>query len=431
MSEKPNVLVISTDQQFAGAMSCAGNEELETPAMDSIARSGVMFEQAYCTYPICIPSRESLMTGRMPHALGYRHWGDEIDERFRSRQLGHLFREAGYDTVYGGKVHAPGHEPEDHGFRQLCGQDDTILAQSCIDYLQAGKKEPFLMVAGFDNPHNICEWARSENLPWGDIPDRPTEDCPNLPDNFAIPPFEPEVIRWIQARAPRFYPTVDFSPEDWRHYRNAYYRMIEKVDFEIGRILEAIQQKGLWENTLIVFTSDHGDGHGAHHWNQKSILYEEVIRIPLMVSFPGKTREGVCDNSHLVSNGLDLLPTLCDIAGIPAPDDLPGYSLRPLLEQEAADCSWREELIIESWPFQGDPGETLARAVLTEDYKYAIYSWGRYREQLFDRKKDPGEMVNLAVNSRYHTVLEDHRERLRGYCESTGDDFIKSIPRRK
>ncbi len=427
MAERPNILFICTDQQFARAMSCAGNSELHTPGMDRLADRGTRFEQAYCTYPVCIPSRESLLTGRMPWELGYREWGDGIDSRFEGQQMGFLFRKAGYDTVYGGKLHAPGEDPEAHGFRQISPMDDRVLADDCIQYIREDREEPFLMVASFDNPHNICEWARNEDLPWGNIPDRATKDCPNLPANFAIPPFEPEVIRWIQTRAPVFYPTVNYTPEDWRHYRNAYFRLIEKVDHEIVRILDALERAGLQNNTIVVFTSDHGDGHGAHCWNQKSLLYEESVRIPLIVSWPGRLREGEVDREHLVSNGLDLLPTFCEIAGIEPPEGLPGRSLRPLLE--SGDASWRDALFVEAWPFQGDPGNTPARSVITANYKYAVYRWGRYREQLFDRQADPGEMVNLAVNDRYFTILDHHRERLRGYCEEMKDPFVSAVPK--
>lgn len=423
---KPNVLIIMTDQQFGGAMSCAGNDDLHTPAMDAIAARGVRFDQAYCTYPLCIPARESLMTGRMAYEVGYREWGDGIDPAFASQQMGFLFRRAGYDCVYGGKVHAPNHDPTHNGFRAICKQDDTKLALACIDYLRDEHEQPFLMVASFDNPHNICEWARHSNLPWGNIPTARTEDCPTLPANYAIPPFEPEVIRWIRPRAHNVYPTITNTPEQWRHYRNAYYRLIEKADAEIGKILDALHAQGLADNTIICFISDHGDGHGAHQWNQKSILYEESIRVPCIVSVPGQGRIGAGE-SRLVSVGLDMLPTLCDYAGIEPPDDLPGYSLRPLLEGEP-DPTWRESLIVETWPFQGDPSKTLGRMVRTNRYKYVVYSWGRYREQLVDLERDPGEMVNLAVSARHRNLLDAHRQLLREYCQRVGDDFEKSIP---
>lgn len=424
----PNILIIMTDQQFAGAMSCAGNPELHTPAMDSLAASGVRFDQAYCTYPVCIPARQSMLTGRMPFELGYRKWGDPIDPRYHDEQLGWLFQKAEYDCVYGGKLHTPGGDPAPHGFRQICEQDDNKLAQACIDYLASEQAtEPFLMVASFNNPHSICQWARHEDLPGGNIPDAQIEDCPSLPANFAIPPFEPEVIRQLQHGAPAIYPTVNNTPDDWRHYRNAYYRLIEKVDGEIGKILDTLHPSGYGDNTMIIFTSDHGDGHGAHQWNQKSLLYEECIRVPLIVSFPAQIRTSAVDDQHLVSSGLDMLPTLCDYAGLPAPDGLPGQSLRPLLETGAAP-EWRDELVVEAWPFQGDPARTLGRAVLTANHRYIVYGWGRSREQLFDLAADPGEMVSLAASSRCQPILADHRERLRRYCEATGDEFGPHVP---
>ena len=418
----PNVLLIVTDQQFAGAMSCAGNPYLHTPAMDALAARGTRFDQTYCAHPICIPARESLLTGRMPFQIGYREWGDPIDERYRDRQLGPLFREAGYDAVYGGKVHAPGGDPAEHGFRGLCPHDDDRLADACIDYLERGRREPFCMVASFDNPHNICEWARNQRLPWGPIAERPLADCPPLPANFGVPPFEPQPIRRIQANAPMVYPGADFTPEDWRRYRSAYYRLVEKVDAEIGRLLERLAELGLRERTLVVFTSDHGDGHGAHQWNQKSLLYEETARVPMIVSPPGGVGAGRVEAARLVSNGLDVLPTLCDYAGMAAPDDLPGRSLRPLCE--GADIAWRDELFAEARPFQGDPGRTLARMARTRRYKYVVFSWGKHREQLFDLRADPGEMSNLAVSSAHADVLDEHRRRLRDWCARTGDEFL-------
>lgn len=432
VSDRPNIIVIMTDQQFAGAMSCAGNPYLSTPAMDSIAAKGVQFTNAYCTFPLCIPARESIFTGRMPFDVGYRQWGDAMTDEARTAGMGFHFQKAGYDCAFGGKVHAPNNDATEHGFQPICGQNDNELADACITYLEEARSEPFLLFASFDNPHNICEWARCQNLPWGSIPEAAIEDCPDLPPNFSVPPYEPQFIRLIQERFPLAYPMRGASPDDWRRYRHAYYRLVERADREIGRVLACLRRLGLDQNTIIVFTSDHGDGHGAHQWNQKSILYEECVRVPLLVSYPGVPRAGACDR-RLVSSGLDILPTLCDLAGLPVPPAVTGRSLRPLLERPADsddDPPWRDEIVVETWPFQGDPGRrSLARMVRTSRYKYAVYSWGRYREQLFDLERDPGEMVNLAVSARHLPVLQEHRDRLRRWCLETGDEFLPAIPR--
>lgn len=429
MDKRPNILLIMTDQQYAGAMSCAGNQELSTPGMDSISRNGIQFCNAYCTYPLCVPSRESIFTGRMPIDTGYAKWNDKIDDNIE--QMGLLFLQAGYECVFGGKLHTPGWDAqaaEEHGFKFICGMSDNKLADACIKFLQEEHEKPFLMIASFDNPHNICEWARSQNLPHGNIADVPTESCPNLPANFNIPPYEPEVLRIIQRNCPTVYLQSYQDEDHWRHYRHAYYRLVEKVDAEIQKIINAVKEYGLFEDTLIAFTSDHGDGHGAHRWNQKSILYEECIKIPLILCYGSKNTQTENKDWHLVSNGLNLLPTFCDYAGIHTRDQLPGRSLRPILEGRPAD-EWDDQIIVETWPFQGDPGKTLGRVVRTEKYKYIIYNWGRYREQLFDMETDYGEMINLAVNDKYANILNDHRNRLRKWCRERKDKFEMFIPR--
>ncbi|MBN1399972.1 MAG: sulfatase-like hydrolase/transferase [Anaerolineae bacterium] len=426
MPMRPNILLIITDQQSHAAMSCAGNDALRTPAMDSLAETGVLFRQAYCSYPLCTPSRAAIFTGRMPHEIGISGNNEPIAEPFRQEELGWLFQRAGYDCVYGGKWHVPeiAMPDREHGFRTICGFDDAHLGEACSTYLAnyaAGDRaQPFFMVASFDNPHNICEWARHQVLPWGPVADAPTQDCPNLPLNYAIPAFEPEAIRWAQASERRVYPTVSFTPEDWRHYRQAYFRLVEKVDGEIGRILASLRAHDLEEQTLIVLTSDHGDGMGAHHWNQKSVLYDEVMRVPLIVSLKGVTRAGAQDDNHLVAQGLDLLPTLCDYAAIAPSDDLLGRSLRDLAEGREPD-SWHRAVYAES---RLAP-RIEARMVRTQRHKYALYSYGKYREQLIDLANDPGEMVNLAVENRYADLLQQHRDLLWEWCLQTSDPFEK------
>jgi len=149
-------------------------------------------------------------------------------------------------------------------------------------------------------------------------------------------------------------------------------------------------------------------------------MYDEVVRVPLIVCPPGAENGGAVDGDHLVSNGLDLLPTLCDYAGLATPEGLAGASLRPLVDgRDPGD--WRDQLVIET-ELSRNPAMS-ARMVRTERYKYAVYSYGRNREQLIDMRDDPGEMVNLAVERRYRDVLNAHRRRLYEWCLETGDLF--------
>ena len=429
MPSQPNIVFICTDQQFAGAMSCAGNADLSTPNMDRLAARGVRFDKAYCTQPLCTPSRASLFSGFMPHTIDCSMNGNGIPESRRDKELGTLIEAAGYKGAYGGKWHVPESVmPEAHGFETICDFHDLNLAGACIDFIRRDHDKPFFLVASFDNPHNICEWARQQRLPWGEIESAVVEDCPHLPANFPAAPYEPDIIRIEQAGNLSVHPTSNFTPDDWRRYRHAYYRLCEKVDAEIGRILDALDEAGLTDDTLIIFTSDHGDGHGAHGWNQKTALFEEVIRIPLIVAGPG-IAAGRVESESLVSNGLDLLPTLCDYADADTPADLPGRSLRPLLDDASNSAAtkasdWRDELVVETMWYGGGPSRgSRGRALRTERYKYVIYEIGKHREQLFDLDNDPGEMINRAVDARYKDVLDDHRKRFVAWAESTNDYF--------
>ena len=416
---RPNILYVFTDQQSHDTMSCAGNPEVHTPALDRLASSGVRFTQAYCTYPLCTPSRASMFTGRMPHEVGISTNNQPIDESFRQQELGYLLSANGYECVYGGKWHVPQIAiPEGHGFRSICGFDDVALPYCVRDFLESPHERPFFLVASFDNPHNICEWRRQQNLPWGSIGEvPPIEECPSLPANYAIPPFEPEAVRLISGSDPRLYP-LHHSLEQWRRYRWGYYRLVEKVDAHVGQILDALEETGLAENTAVIFSSDHGDAAAGHQLVQKSFLYDEQTHVPFVMRLPASSASGQVYD-HLLSNGLDLYATICDLAGVQLPEGVDGRSVLPLLLQ-GKDMPWRDHLVAEThWERHRCDG----RMIRSERFKYVAYTWGAYREALYDMQRDPGEMVNLAVRSTYAEVLQEHRELLRAWCSRTGDRF--------
>lgn len=422
MPPPPNILFVFTDQQSASAMSCAGDGHLQTPAMDSLARNGTRFERTYCTFPLCTPSRVSLMTGLMPHQIGCTGNGVALSDGVRANSLGRLFEAAGYECVYSGKWHIPRYElAEGFGFQKICGFGDDKVAEACVEFLRQKRQRPFLLVASFDNPHNICEWARNDPLPWGAVEESSDDVLPELPADFAVPADAPEALIAERAGNPRVHPTLDKEPPWWRRYRYAYRRLVERVDAQIGRILAALEESGLRENTLVVFSSDHGDGDAHHQWNQKSALYEPCVRVPLILSLPERIRAGKVDSTHLVSNGLDLLPTFCDYASIAPPEGLEGRSLRGLLER-GGDPGWRQELAVETCFTPPAYRGTFGRMLRTERYKYVAYSWGEHREQLFDLQTDPGETTNLAANPQHQVALDEHRLRLAAWRQRSGDE---------
>jgi choline-sulfatase len=422
-------------------MSCAGNRWLKTPAMDGLASRGVRFERAYCGNPVCVPSRFSMMTGTLPSRIGMDRNGPAsfpVTDAILQNSLGHVFRRAGYHTVYGGKVHLPGTRSKGigaYGFDMLTGDEREGLAQACEQFFEQDHDKPFLMVASFINPHDICYMAIDAYTKAQDKPlmypgsDREREClaealqlppgisrdeffkrlCPPVPDNFEIPANEPAAARDTDWREFRQYVQENWSRDDWRRHRWAYARLTERVDALIGKVLDALRRCGLQEKTTVVFVSDHGDMDAAHRLEHKSMPYEEASRVPFIVSGAGVTARGRIDREHLISTGLDLIPTLCDFAGIEVPTELAGHSVKPLTQSSGRPKEWRKDVVVEN---EG------SRVLVSERHKYAVYDHGEPREMLVDLKSDPGEMDNLAVDSKHASLLVDHRNRLRAWYDS-------------
>ncbi|MFP4055186.1 MAG: sulfatase [Phycisphaerae bacterium] len=429
MANRKNILILITDQQTHRAMSCAGNDWLNTPAMDALARRGTQLTRAYCTYPLCSPARASHMTGKYPHQAnvwgnaGKPFWKHEIA---REEFLGYPMGQAGYRCVWAGKDMPPADGSRD--FELLCRWGDVQTADHLCEFVAGEHDRPFLAVGNFVNPHNICEWARGMPLFEGGIGEMPRdEDLPPLPANFAVPPYEPQIIRKIQQLGLQVFIGQGFDERRWRQYIWAYYRMVEMVDRQVGRVLDVLRESGLEDDTLVMFLSDHGDGCGAHRWNQKMTFYEEVIRVPMILAGPGVAAGA--RSEALVSTGLDIFPTCCEIAGADLPGDLPGRSLLDLCDG-TTPADWRDELTVESAmnPEILDSAkahkQNMGRCIVTGRYKYSVWKWGTPREQLVDLQEDPGEMVNLAVVGRYRDLLEQMRGRLYDWTQATDDPFM-------
>ena len=442
MTSQPNILVILTDQQTQQALSAYGDPYLHTPNMDSLVHSGLSFQNSYCTFPVCSPARSSLLTGRMPHETGVEVTDPPIRPGIPT--MGAHFRSAGYRTYYAGKLHlgpryrkgreqtsdGPGFEYLSDEYpegvpRQLGTDTDPIWTDHAVEFLRSQQPpnpdsdQPFLLVASLHNPHDICYWCmdRREFL---DI--APGSDFPPLPANFEPLEDEPEFVGLCRRRAvyaPEIALTSGWDETEWRRYLYAYYRLTERVDQQIGRLLEALEQSGLSDNTLIVLTSDHGEGVAAHKWVTKLMLWEEVVKVPFVIRLSGAVPENRLDSSHLVS-GVDLLPTLCDYAGIAAPANLRGHSLRPLIENPA--LPGRHCVVSELQAFRDDVTKK-GRMIRTARYKYIVFSHGRRPDLLFDLETDPGETVNLAYQPNYREIVSQHRSLLLQEMEHSADPF--------
>ncbi len=403
---RPNILLIMTDQQTASALSSAGNPYVHTPNMDRLADKGVTFTNAYCTAPLSGPSRSAMFTGCYPDEIGVIRNGTALPDSLTNRTLGTLLSESGYDCAYGGKWHVGEVAMPDnmkYGFKKIYGHSDIGLAESSIDYLREEHKKPFFLVVAYDNPHNICEWAREQNLPYGNITPPVIDSCPALPPNFEKNLDEADVLIMEKQNNYPAYPTIRYTKEDWRRYLSVYYTLVEKVDKEIGKIIDELDRQNLWDNTLIIFTSDHGDGVAAHSWNQKSALYEEVVNVPFIVSYKGV---GHKKSKQLISTGIDLFATICDYAKVEKPQYTKGKSIKNALLLDKPIHNF----IVTETTF--DNGKTRGWMLRTPQFKYVLYSMGKNREQLFDINQDKLEQHNLAKNPNYKSVIQHHRDLL-------------------
>jgi arylsulfatase A-like enzyme len=420
--KRPNLLLIMTDQQTHDAMSNAGNPWLKTPAMDSLARTGTRFAETICPYPVCSPSRGSIFTGRMPHETGVRVNGKAIVPGMAT--MGEVFQKAGYQTVYGGKWHLPKSFDGMTSFEKLIGGSgqgkdmDAPLGGACTDWLRRKPQGPFLMVASFMNPHDVCQWIREHP---GAHEYAEIGKYPPAPGNMAVDPLEPQAMQYHRSAGYDLMSkgvgiASQWRRDDFRHYMHDYYRMVEDVDVQVGRVLTALREAGLAENTVVCFTSDHGEGMGAHRWVQKASFYEESVRVPFLWSGPGITKQGHVDRASLTTLA-DILPTFCELAGVPAPPDMRGRSLAAALQGTPV-----ERPFVVSELLYGDSTRE-GRMLRTARHKYVVFNNGARPEQFFDLSLDPGETQNLARQPEHGGLLGEHRQLLKKWISQTGDDF--------
>lgn len=416
MSERrPNILIMTADQLSLNAIGALGCHDVETPALDELAARGTLFTESYTTYPVCVAARSSWWTGRMPSETGIQRPQPHKGIRADLPTLAEWFGEhGGYEPIHAGKWHAPDlivtrHEQLPGFYAITTGIDDQgfimdpHVATACSSFLRNRQaRRPLLLVAEFMNPHDICEWlflntANHEALPYPQIADA----LPPLPSNWhVVPQGEPAAIKRFRQTLE---PQVGYWEElHYRYYLWSYYRHVEAVDAEVGHILQALRDAGLEESTIVVFTSDHGEGRGCHRMTHKAFPYEEVCKVPLIVSWPGTLGEGAVDRTSLVS-GMDIFPTLCDLAGVEAPGSVGGASLRPALQR--GEPIERDSVVVEL-------AGGRAAALRTRRYKYIRYAEGP-TEMLFNLEDDPGETRNLAGDPAHESVLAEHREILR------------------
>lgn len=430
----PNIMVIITDQHAGTILNQRGYNHIVTPGINKIAEQGVTFTRSYCTYPVCTSSRKSFMTGMMPSKATPTNYPS----------IAGLLADKGYETAYLGKWHVGSTDIDEvsdwHRFETyIDGRKDSEILQWTTDFLKQEHTKPFFLITSFLNPHDCCELARNiagANDSYHDGPvveNMDTAYCPPLPPNFAIPENEAEGVsaRRNQDPGDEYWdsnPYKGWTESQWRQYMYGYDRLLEKVDAHINTIYNELENQGMLDNTIIIYTSDHGDGHASHQWTQKKNFYEEVINIPFIVSWKGKTKAGLIDKETLVSNGLDMYPTILKMAGIEIPGYLPGQNLSASFLEDPGDAPpvMRDYVVseINQKVYKSNtPGSFLGRMVVTKKFKYFLFDHGANKEQLFDLENDPGEIHPVTYDPAYHQDLLACRAMLKEWVANTDDDF--------
>ncbi len=429
---RPNVLLLFSDD-LRTELGCYGVEGIKTPQIDALARRSVRFDRAYVQYPLCNPSRASLLTGRYPTATGVLSNNELLFSRRPDWDtLPKYFRKHGYATLRTGKIFHGGYDdteawveggearPLGNADRKGSTQDpkrsDSIVvlegegeshgdyksATRAIEYLRKyGRGDrPFFVACGFSKPHSPPTAPRK-------MFDLYDVDSIPLPADFAPHPTVPKGFpeRSVPARNSDLFIGREASIREAKEMKRAYWAAVSFVDAQVGRVLAALDELGLRGNTIIVFWGDHGYHLGEKgKWSKHNSLWEVGLAVPYLISAPGVSADGqVC---RRVVECMSMFPTLVDLCGLPAIAGHQTPSITPLLRHPSAP--W--DLPALSVTYQQ---KVLGRSVRTERWHYADWDEGRAGAMLIDTEKDPGERRNLAADPNYATVLAEMRRHLR------------------
>jgi choline-sulfatase len=420
-SRRPNILVFLPDEQSVHALGCYGNRVVASPYVDALAAQGVTLDAAYCNYPLCVPSRLSLLSGKHPHKIDA--WDNRSILDPGARTFAADLTAAGYRTCLIGKMHLAGeeqrygfeqrpygdllgwsHQPDPprtaHGLSRIAAgsseipleqTQEEIVNREAVAFLRRHRERdpdrPFLLVLGYNRPH----FPLRPPLRWWERYWPGGYDLPEVPAGH-VERLHP----WI--RAVRHRSDGDgFTAEQTARARAGYYACVSYVDEKVGEILQELDALGLAEHTLVVYTSDHGEMMGDHDMWGKRTFYEGSARVPFVVRWPGHLPAGTRASAPVEL--VDLYPTLCAAAGVAPPGDLDGDSLLPLLAGDTA--SWRAVAVSDYCQWLPAPARMVRRGAMKLNY----YTGAGF--ELFDLDSDPDELHDLSAEPAQQATLRE------------------------
>ena len=478
----PNILFVFTDEQRFDTMGAYGNDRIETPNLDKLAAESTVFEQAYVTQPVCTPSRSSIMTGLYPHTNGCTE--NNVPLPLETPCLPELIAKTPYVTGYHGKWHLGDEIFAQHGFEDWISidyytkyyrdwrdknakptyqhwlQDQGIfpqngdafgrgeaahlpeeyskpayLGQEGERFIREHRNEPFILFVNFFEPHMPYYGPRDDQYDPAEIP---------LPENFHELPGDEQPLKtrlFQRAYYEGGHSGLPLKTEaDWRRMIANYWGLCSLVDTHFGRILKTLEDCNLMDETIIVYTSDHGDMMGSHRLLAKCVMYEEAARVPLLIRLPGQHKQ---QRVSTPVSQIDLVPTLLDLIGEDVPYSLDGKSLRPQLEHPHTPNS--QDVVFEWNGLNNGFGDVIGKAVVpdamreladrdeieaaigdpvrtivtTDNWKFNFSMRGEH--ELYNLNEDVQETRNLAKDSAYRELMQEMADKLRAWQERTGD----------
>ena len=456
--EKYNILYLFSDQHRFDASGCYGNKVCKTPNLDQLAAEGVRFDSAYTVNALCTPARASVMTGLYPHNHGQLanmgNFNGVFDNQITDKSVyPRLLKESDYQVGYCGKWHLPksddksfwgfddfypdaayhanlkekgidydmgrdevqplewGEDAVFHGKAALPAEEhhDAWVADRTIDLIKqySSKEEPFMICSAFFGPHFPVAVPEPYNTMYNpaDVP-----RWGNFDEQFMDKPTiqQKELMRWNAAH---------LTWPDWQKVIAAYWGYCTFIDDQIGRILNQLKESGAYENTLIIYSSDHGDMLGSHRlFNKGFNMYEECNRIPLVISGPLVHTPNTVSDDFV--NLTDMTATILDASGSSFPEQFDGRSLIPLLQESPVE--WNDDILVEFHGYES----TLAsiRMVRTKRWKYVYNPFAE--DELYDMESDPHELTNLANKLAFKHVLRRMKNRLVEWLRETNDGIV-------
>lgn len=451
-NNRPNIVYIMSDDHGYQAIGCYGSRINQTPNLDRIAEGGMRLDRCFCTNSICAPSRAVILSGKYSHLNGVKTLADNFDGR--QVTFPKLLQGSGYQTAMIGKWHlghggnfdptgfdywsvVPGQgryiDPEfiDNGTKKtIPGYVTTITTDLSLDWLRGRDLEkPFLLMCQYKAPHG----------PWEPDPkhaDLYEEEEIVEPETFyddyqnrasAAAAAKMRIDRDLPRRITKYVAPEGLSPiEDkkwkYQHFIKDYLRCVASIDENVGRLLDYLEQEGLADNTIVVYTSDQGFYLGDHGWYDKRFMYEESLRMPLMIRYPREISAGSVSNDFALN--VDFAPTFLDYAGVDIPAEMQGRSLRPMLKGETPE-NWQTSMYYRYWMHLDKiHGVYSHYGVRTEQYKL-IYYYGEAlgasgttdistpkEWELFDLRKDPHEMNNVYDRPEYSAAVAELKQEL-------------------